>query len=246
MWIDAHCHLSETEPSLCEAQLARARALGIGGWILGGMSPAEWERQTALQARVGTEVFLCFGLHPWWVASATDAQIAVGLGALEAAAPGAALIGEMGLDHLEDYSGPGARERQLRVFQSLLHLANRHSKPVVLHAVQSHGAVLDVLRACPPERGGIVHGFSGSVETARAYAGLGCLVSVGGGVLKNFAKLRAAIPLIPPEALVIETDTLEPSALIAIADAVAGLRNETRGAVLDRSTHSLQKLLGIR
>ena len=57
------------------------------------------------------------------------------------------------------------------------------------------------------ELGCVIHCFTGTPDDARAYAALGCYVSFSGIVTYKTAQpLRDAVPLVPRDRLLIETD----------------------------------------
>ncbi|MBY0370434.1 TatD family hydrolase [bacterium] len=248
MWIDAHSHLAdplwaERVPGL----LARARAAGIGAWIQGGLNPSDWDLQLQLRKQEGEGILPCFGLHPWWIADATQAQIDSALESLHKQLSQAVAIGELGLDHLPRYSQGDARVRQLRALDAQLKIARESGKPLVIHCVDAHEPMLQALKAHGPfPQRGIVHAFSGAIEVARRYIGLGFGISVGAAVTRpGYRKLKEALPLIPAESLVVETDTGEPESLVAIAQAIAALRQETSTEVLDRSARILRQIFKV-
>src|SRR5947199_39985 len=121
MWIDSHCHLADARfaPDLEEA-LGEAQKQGIGGWLQGGIDPEDWARQRKIKERFGDKILTCFGLHPWWVSSASDSQIEGGLSALEASLPQARGLGELGLDKSLKFKENF--ERQRPVFEAQLAL----------------------------------------------------------------------------------------------------------------------------
>lgn len=86
-------------------------------------------------------------------------------------------IGEIGLDyHYERDS----REKQLEVFEKQLVLANELSLPVIVHDREAHEDTLNLLKKHRPR--GVVHCFSGSVETAKEIIKLGMYIGLGGAV----------------------------------------------------------------
>ncbi len=246
-WIDGHCHLAD--PRLhgeLDRLLAESRQAGVCGWVQGGVDPADWERQLELRARWGVGIAPVFGLHPWWVARATPAQLADGLALLDKALPQAAAAGEMGLDAYPTHGGN--LPQQIEAFRSQLTLAARAGKPLVLHIVQAHERALEILTENGPyPHGGLVHAFNSTLETARNYLALGLSLSVGSGVLKpGYKALKAALPHLPSDQLVVETDSPDgapgPHALVAVAEAVAALQNRRPEEVLESSTRRLKAL----
>lgn len=246
-WIDGHCHL--TDPGLDpkrDQQLETARALGITAWVQGGIEPEDWDRQVALKAKLGASLILTFGLHPWWVARHTPDEVAAALVTLKNRLGEAAGLGELGLDTAPRHCLPGTLPLQIEAFERQLELAKAADKPLVLHIVRAHGEALAILKRLGPfPAGGLVHRFSGSAEMAREYAQLGLYLSIGGDVLsEGFQNLKKAVGSVPSDRLILETDApdKEPKALVAIAEAVARIREEAPEALLDRSTEHIKRL----
>lgn len=254
-WIDAHCHLADPRwQGDLAAHLERAREKGVGKWIQGGVDPEDWERQKALRQKLGNAIITCFGLHPWWVASATEAQIQAGLDRLEKNSSGADAWGELGLDFSPKRDT--SRKNQISTFESQLAIARRDPKPLVLHIVGAHEDAVRILKKQGPfEQRGLVHAFSASKELANQYIDLGFLISIGGAATKpEREKLQETLRWIPEEHLVVETDAPdqkpagiqealnEPVNLLKIASAIAAIRGEDGTDLLTRSSQTLTAL----
>ena len=122
------------------------------------------------------------------------------------AQPGVVAVGEIGLDYHYNHS---PRDRQMQVLNEQLDLAYALKRPAIIHVREAHGDMLSVLRArkgcCA---GGIIHCFSGSVESAEEYVSLGYYISFAGPVtFANAMKLRAVAASVPLDRLLIETDS---------------------------------------
>ncbi len=255
---DAHTHLHDRriEPTLA-ALLDVARQHGIGRWNVCGTSPADWPAVSALVARHPC-MSGAYGIHPWYVASATGAWREQ-LSELLRADPRAA-VGEVGLDATPRGGPAGLQEPLLR---EQLELAVREARPVVLHAARCLDPLLVLLRAFAHRLPGfLVHAFSGSIEQWRAIERLGGCVSVGGAVLHpNATGLQAAVRAVAPERLLIETDAPDlrprdglgcgpsgqlnhPANLQAIARRVAQLRAMPLADLATRTTANAQRLFG--
>lgn len=260
-WADAHCHLADSrlEADL-ESVLQRSRGAGVGVWVQGGICPEDWQKQRKLRRRLGAGVVTAFGLHPWWVCGASAAELACAGSELEDSLGEAGALGELGLDFSPRFSAYNAR--QTEIFERQLVLGKAASIPLVLHIVRAHPEALALLRRHGPfPQGGIVHAFTGSADTGRAYLDLGFALSVGGAVTREgFAKLKKGLPQWPGDRLLVETDCpdqvarlpglapdawSEPAHLPAIAEAIGRLRGEDARSVLDRSRDNLRRLLGM-
>jgi len=113
-------------------------------------------------------------------------------------------IGEIGLDFaLENHTF--AIQQQL--FSAQLALAQRLSKPVVLHHRRSMPQLLAELKLQRFSGGGILHAFSGSYQQGKAFIDLGFKLGIGGTISYERAeKTRKAVQKFPLDALVLETD----------------------------------------
>jgi len=187
MW-DCHCHLAQVED--LPAHLENARRQGIHGWLSCASARDSWPRQREIGRIPG--VLLAQGLHPWFADQECQG--------LEAFLPEAAAIGECGLDFYRARE-PETREQQKRVLRTQLELARRWGKPVVLHCVRAHQALLQEMEAYPEVRC-MIHGFLGSTADAQAWLRRGDYLSLGPHALSR-ADLMRHLPL---DRVLIETD----------------------------------------
>lgn len=202
MLIDTHCHLHDAKAfSDPAAELAAAREAGVGRVIVVGVEPEDWDRAIAL-AEAHAEVFAIVGWHPNYTAeydSASLARLRELLGH-----PKVRALGEIGLDYHWDYA---PREIQHRALREQLDLAAEVGKPVVFHAREAYGDLLDVLEARPPHPY-LFHCFVGSVEEGERATRLGAYFGVDGPVTyKKSDALREMLKTLPRERLVVETDS---------------------------------------
>lgn len=241
-----------------DAVLARADAAGVDRLIVTGTSVEASTRALEL-ARARPGLWSTAGVHPH------DARHldAAGLDQLRrlAAAPEVVAIGECGLDFDRDFS---PRPAQLEAFEAQLALAAELGKPVFLHERAAATPMLERLSAWRPRLvGGVVHCFTGGPELARAYLDLDLHLGVTGWVVdeRRGQDLRAAVPLIPADRLMIETDAPfltprsarpkprggrnEPALLPWVAAAVAELRGEPVEAVAEATTRTAVALFGL-
>jgi len=263
--IDAHCHLnSERLDTGAETLVAEAEAAGVEGIVMAGVDSRCWRSQLALADRWPDRVFPVFGLHPQAAAELSDADIARELRALEdlLAARRPVALGELGLDRL----GVARRERlnaQIDAFEQQLKLACAHDLPVVLHLLKSDALALELLRSHPlPRQGGLVHSFSGAAPFARALVDLGLHISFSGTLtLPQSRRLREAAAAVPPERLLIETDSPDqlpygarrsgehrmnrPAWLGLIADALADARGESPELIRAQTAANARALFGL-
>jgi len=204
MLVDTHCHLDDPALRARLPQLLHdAAAAGIGASVVPGVHPAAWHGILSLSRENHPplpRIFPAFGLHPMH-ADLLDQPL---LRELERLAPCATAIGEIGLD----YALPAPeRTVQRRAFVAQLDVARRHDLPVLIHCRRAFGDLLEILRGEGGTVRGVMHAFSGSVESAETCVRLGLAISVCGTITyANAVKPLAVAAAIPLEHLLLETD----------------------------------------
>lgn len=253
-WADAHSHLADPRIQDPDALILEAQRRGIGTFLQGGVGPEDWARQRELAAR-HPGVLPVFGLHPYWISDHPEEECEAALDRLARELPGAAALGETGLDFRPKIM-KDSRERQLAFFQAQLELARFAGKPVVLHLVRAFEESLQFLDLYGEGVRGLVHAFTGSAVQARAYVDRGFLVSIGGPVCRpDLIRLHQAVRSVPIESILLETDSpdqpppgIEPGAnrpatVLQVAAEIARLKGMDRDQVLDKTRENLGKLL---
>lgn len=111
-------------------------------------------------------------------------------------------VGEIGLDYHYDFSD---RNIQKEIFERELVFAGKNSLPVIVHSREATQDTLELLKKHKPT--GVVHCFTGSVETAKEILSLGMYLGIGGAItFKNAVKPVEAVKHIPLERILLETD----------------------------------------
>ena len=210
--IDTHSHIHDDAfDADRDAVIERARAAGVEIILTLGVDAADSRRALALAERYDC-VLAAVGIHPHDAAEATEED----LDGLEELArhPRVAAIGEIGLDFYRNLS---PREAQLRVLRRQLETAGRIDKPVAVHARDAEPDMFAVLSEWSGRMGGrlrdgrplgIMHYFSGDIELASLYSGLGFFISVHTSVTHPRAdRLREVARAVPLDRLVVETDS---------------------------------------
>ncbi len=238
-----------------EAVIERARAAGVFRQILTGTSVEGIEAALALAGRFAGELFATAGVHPHH-ARDWDEDAARRIAAL-ARDPRVVALGECGLDYDRDFS---PRPAQRRAFEAQLELAVEHELPVFLHERSAHGDFTAILAEYRKRlRGAVVHCFTGGVAELRRYLELDCHIGVTGWVCdeRRGDELRAAVPEIPADRLMLETDAPfllprtirprprsrrnEPALLPWVLEEVAKLRGEPPARIAAQTTHNAQR-----
>jgi TatD DNase family protein len=163
-------------------------------------------------------------------------------------------IGEIGLDYYWDKEN---RDRQMMLFERQARLAKAHDLPVVIHSRDAHEDTYSALKRLSLNCG-ILHCFSGGVESARQYLNLGFYISFAGNVTyKKALNLQEAASFIPDDRLLLETDCpyLSPQAVRGQKNHpawvshtyqfVAGLRSSSVDVLAETIHHNFTTLAGI-
>lgn len=162
-------------------------------------------------------------------------------------------VGEIGLDYHYDFS---PRERQLEVFERQLILANKLDLPVIIHDREAHEDTLRLLKKHRPK--GVVHCFSGSVESAKEVLSLGMYIGLGGAVtFKNAKKPVEVAKFVPDDYLLLETDCpymapvpyrgkrCDSSMIASTAKLIASVRNTDTQTLINRCHENADRLFGL-
>lgn len=207
--VDAHTHLDACGAADAEdvrAIVDRAAAVGVGAvvTIADDLDSARWVTRAA---EWDPRVYAAVALHPTRAGALDDAARAE----IErlVAHPRVVAVGETGVDlywpgRLDGCAEPAV---QREAFAWHIDLAKRCGKPLMIHNRDADAAVLDVLAAEGAPGAVIFHCFSSDAAMARRCVDAGWLLSLSGTAsFRNAHALREAIPLIPPEQLLVETD----------------------------------------
>lgn len=115
-------------------------------------------------------------------------------------------IGEIGLDYYWDKE-EAAKNKQKEFFIKQIEIANKLDLPISIHCREAIDDCLQILKSNPVKRGGIMHCFAGSVESAKEFIKLGFLLGFGGTVtFKNAVRPKEVAASIPSTSYVLETD----------------------------------------
>lgn len=199
MFIDTHCHLSIEDYDDIEQVVLENRKEGVSPIIISGCTKSSIIESLDYGERF-FDVFVTIGYHPS-EASIVNAQDLKNL-EIQLKNPKVVGIGEIGLDY---HYGKEDREEQIKLFEYQLFLAEKMNLPVVIH---SRDATLDTIQILKKYSVcGVIHCFSGSLETAKEYIKMGFVLGIGGVVTFKNSKLGEIVSQIPLEKIVLETDS---------------------------------------
>lgn len=202
MLTDTHAHIyDEKYGDGGKSIIASMASDGLGAIVCVGCDPETSEKCVEL-AENNANVYATVGVHPYYPETVTDSALA--RFAELAAHEKVVAIGEFGLDYHHDaYDKSG----QLKALAAQYELARSAGLPMVFHVREATGDFVDFLKDRSFPDGGVMHCFSGSVETAKICLDKGLFISFGGKLTyrnaRNLAEVATAVPL---DRIVIETD----------------------------------------
>jgi len=251
-FIDTHAHLyDERYDEDRAAMIARAEAAGVRQIISMGDTMAA-SAQVVADAEAYPALYAAVGIHPENACVLTDAERAQLLA--WAKHPKVVAIGEIGLDYYWE-KDPKVRAVQGELFAAQLGLARAAGLPVCIHDREAHGDTLAILKAAGEGLTGVLHCYSGSLETARELWKMGFCIGIDGPLtFKNAAKLPDIVREAPRDKLLIETDSPylapvplrgmrnEPAYVVHVAAKIAEIRGETVEEVAHYTTENARRL----
>lgn len=250
---DSHAHyLDSAFDEDRESLLGQLFSTDVCGIIEAATTAKSSEKAVELASRF-PQLYATVGIHPEETADATDEDLNV-IRRL-ARNQKVVAIGEIGLDyHYEEYC---PRDIQKAWFHRQLALAKELDLPVVVHDREAHEDTVVLLKEYQPR--GVVHCFSGSVETAKEVLKLGMYIGVGGVVtFKNARKLVEVAAMVPEDRLLLETDApylapvphrghrCDSSMIWYTAEMIANIRGVTAEQILIQSVQNARELYRIK
>ena len=254
MLFDTHAHLNaEQYNEDLEAVIDRAKSEGVSKIVVVG-----FDRPTIVKAMELAEeysfIYAAVGWHPVDAIDMTDKDLAW----IEelAAHPKVVALGEMGLDYHWDKS---PKHIQKEVFRKQIALAKKVKLPIIIHNREATMDIVQILKEeGAHEVGGIMHCFSGSIETAKECMKMNFYISFGGPVtFKNAKNVKEVAAAIPVERLLIETDCPyltphpfrgkrnEPGHVKLVAEELAALKGLSYEELANITMENAKKVFGI-
>ena len=111
-------------------------------------------------------------------------------------------IGEIGLDY---HYGKEDKDKQIKLFEYQLALAEKYNKPVIVHSRDATQDTIECMKKYKVR--GVMHSFSGSYETAQIYIKMGLLLGINGVITFKNCNLKDIYDKIDLSNIVLETDS---------------------------------------
>lgn len=201
MLIDTHCHLSREDYADIDLVIKENRENGIGKIVVSACT-----KESILECLEYIEkyddVYLTIGFHPSETESYNNDELKF---LRETIKNNKKIVGvgEIGLDY---HYGKDDQLKQIEMFIDQMKLAGDLNLPVVIHSRDATEDTIKILKEFPNVTG-VIHCFSGSVETAKIYIKMGYKIGIGGVVTFSNSKLFEVVEAVGIENIVLETDS---------------------------------------
>lgn len=199
MFTDTHCHiLSEYYENIDEI-LNKAENVNISRIINNGCDHKSNIEVLELIEKY-KNMYGAIGIHPEVVDTYQESDLKF----IEANInnPKIVAIGEIGLDY--HYTKEN-KEAQIKLFETQLALAEKYHIPVIVHSRKATEDTINTLKKFKVT--GVIHSFSGSLETAKIYIKMGFLLGINGVITFKNSKLKDTIKDIDLNNIILETDS---------------------------------------
>lgn len=167
-------------------------------------------------------------------------------------------IGEIGLDYYYDFS---PRDKQKEILKNQIILASRLDLPCVFHVREATEDFLNIIKEMVTKYKikGVIHSFSGSIETAKILLNYGFYLGINGIItFKNANKMLDVVKFLPLDKILIETDcpyltpvpfrgqVNRPEYVEYVAEKIALLKEISKQKVIDQTTKNAKTLFKIK
>jgi len=250
MFTDTHCHVLSTEYYKPEEIIENLSNNNIKRIIINGYTNKTNEEVIELSNKYDN-VYGALGIHPDNINE--NLQDTIDLIEQNINNKKIIAIGEIGLDYFHNKEN---KEEQLRLLETFFKLAEKYNLPVIIHNREATDDLLRLLKKYHLK--GIIHCFSGSVETAREYIKLGYKLGIGGVLTFKNSRLRETLKEIPLSSILLETDSPyltptplrglpnEPMYLKFVAEELTQIYDVTLAKISTELEHNLHEIFDIK
>ncbi len=252
--IDAHIHLSDTEYSgHVDELVADAKAAGVSALVTNSMDLKTSINDIKLAKQYPNLVYAAIGIHPWNVNVLQKNELQDTLNLIAKQKDSIVAIGEIGLD----YKYEKIWNRQLVVFDGMLHQAEALSLPVIIHSRGTTDKIVDMLPSYRLSRV-LLHWFSHPMSALNKAINHGYYITEGPPATYSNG-IREVIKQVPLTNLLTETDgpvtywkqpyngqMTKPSFIRNVVEAVAEVKNMPVNDVSEQIAINFEVFFGIK
>lgn len=197
MFVDTHAHIFEEYYDDIEQVLKEAQENKIKFIINNG---CDRKSNKEVINNLNDHLYGAIGIHPEYVENYEENDLKFIEENLSN--PRILAIGEIGLDY--HYTKEN-KEKQIKLFERQLELAEKYNIPVIVHSRDATEDTINCLKKFKVK--GTIHSFSGSYETAQIYLKMGFKLGINGVITFKNSNLKDVIKRLSLNDFVLETDS---------------------------------------
>jgi TatD DNase family protein len=255
-FVDAHVHLSDEEYAGCiEEVMAEAKNSNVVALVSNSMDFKTSIDSLRLAEKYPGTVYVALGIHPWSLNTLPEEEIQQTLELISKQRQDKAFvaIGEIGLDskYMKIW------DKQMKVFDSMLHLAENLELPVIIHSRGATTQIVDILPSYKLKKI-LLHWFSNPIGALSKALKIGCYVSEGAPTIYSNC-IRDVVKRVPLTNLLTETDgpvrffkppfygkRRTPSIIPTVVKAIAEIKVANAGEVAEQIIKNFESFFGVK
>jgi len=255
-FVDAHVHLSDEEYAACiEEIMAEAKNSNVVALVSNSMDLKTSIGNLKLAEKYPDTVYVAFGIHPWSLNTLAEDELQQTLEWISKQRQNKNLvaIGEIGLDskYMKIW------DKQMRAFDSMLHLAEDLDLPVIIHSRGTATQIVDMLPSFKLKKV-LLHWFSNPISALSKALKIGCYVSEGAPTVCS-NDIRDVVKRVPLTNLLTETDgpvrffkspfngkRTTPAIIPTVVKAMAEIKATDAGEVAEQITKNFENFFGVK
>ncbi|MDR0798087.1 MAG: TatD family hydrolase [Nitrososphaerota archaeon] len=254
--IDAHIHLSEVEYTghLSEV-IADATTNGVSALITSSVNLKTCKNDVKLAEQYPNLIYSALGIQPYNVNFLKHDELHETIDFIlqQSQKKRPVAIGEIGLDYKYETSW----EKQLFVFDKMLHLAEQLELPVVIHSRGTTDKIVEILQSYSVKRV-LLHWFNSTIDMLSKIVDLGYFISEGPPVVYS-GDIREIVKQTPITNLLTETDgpvlyrkrpfngqLTKPSHIRTVLETISEIKNVAVPDVAEQVAQNSEKFFNIK
>jgi len=246
--IDSHAHLEELEQ--LDSAIERAKERGVVAIVAVGSDYQSNNQVLEIAEKYRDLVYPAIGFHPGSLAEAIS-SLERDFQFVEDNMERVVALGEVGLDYHKELIKLSGKDLQKEVFGSILALARRYNKPVIVHSRYAWRDSFTLVKEAEVEKA-VFHWYTGPTNVLKDILSQGYFVSATLAA-EYHEEHRRAIKEAELESLLLETDSpviyrghqAEPADVIRVLISVAELKGLPPQMVANKTTENAMRLYRI-
>jgi TatD DNase family protein len=201
--VDAHIHLSDEEYSKCINEIiTEAKNSEVVALVSNSMNLETSMKSLKLTEQYPRMVYAALGIHPWTVNVLTEEELQQTIELISQNRQNKAFVavGEIGLD----YKYMNIWDKQLMVFDQMLHLAEKLNLPVIIHSRGTTAKIVEMLPSYNLKKV-LLHWFSNPISALSKAVENGYYITEGPPTVYSNG-IREVVRRVPLSNLLTETD----------------------------------------